>query len=193
MNAGFRQVGCAALSALIAGLALAALGCERADRGDYPKGPGTAGSAGPQGAANILHEAPPTDASSAGERLAASLPASTQSGSPEEIELRSNAGTYLVRYHTAPAPIPANELFAIEFTVLAAATGAPVSDVEVSVDAAMPDHGHGMNTQPALASLGPGKWRAEGMLFHMPGYWELYFDVRRAGRGERAQAAVHLE
>jgi hypothetical protein len=31
------------------------------------------------------------------------------------------------------------------------------------------------------------------MLFHMPGYWELYFDLSREGIMERAQGAVTLE
>jgi hypothetical protein len=39
----------------------------------------------------------------------------------------------------------------------------------------------------------PGAYRVDGMLFHMPGYWELYFDLSREGVMERAQGAVTLE
>ena len=60
-------------------------------------------------------------------------------------------------------------------------------------DAAMPQHGHGMNVKPTVKSLGGGRFRVEGMLFHMPGSWELYLDLVRAGVLERAQGTVTLE
>jgi len=34
---------------------------------------------------------------------------------------------------------------------------------------------------------------AEGLLFHMPGRWQLLFDVERGGRTERLEADVVLE
>ena len=70
---------------------------------------------------------------------------------------------------------------------------APRGDIELSVDAAMPEHGHGMNRVPSVAALGDGRFRAEGLLFHMPGRWEIYFDVTRGAITERAQADVELE
>ena len=60
-------------------------------------------------------------------------------------------------------------------------------------DAAMPQHGHGMNVAPTVKQVAPGTYRVDGMLFHMPGYWELYFDLSREGVMERAQGAVTLE
>jgi hypothetical protein len=45
------------------------------------------------------------------------------------------------------------------------------------VDATMPEHQHGMNYRPRLLDLGAGRWRAEGLMFHMAGRWELRFDV----------------
>ena len=36
-------------------------------------------------------------------------------------------------------------------------------------------------------------FRAEGMLFHMPGHWEMYFDITQGGRSERAQVDVDLK
>jgi cytochrome c peroxidase len=47
----------------------------------------------------------------------------------------------------------------------------------LKVDAHMPAHRHGMNYAPKVTALGPGRWRAEGLLFHMPGRWELVFVV----------------
>jgi cytochrome c peroxidase len=55
----------------------------------------------------------------------------------------------------------------------------------IKVDAHMPEHRHGMNYAPALKPLGPGRWRAEGLMFHMPGKWELVFEIRAAGKTDR--------
>jgi hypothetical protein len=54
----------------------------------------------------------------------------------------------------------------------------PVGATLQRVDAHMPEHRHGMNYRPSLKQLAPGRWRAEGLLFHMPGRWELVFDVQ---------------
>jgi len=69
---------------------------------------------------------------------------------------------------------------------------APRGDLELSVDAAMPEHGHGMNRVPRIET-GDGHFRAEGLLFHMPGKWELYFDVTQGAVTERAQTIILLE
>jgi hypothetical protein len=57
----------------------------------------------------------------------------------------------------------------------------------------MPQHGHGMNVAPTVKRTGEGTFRVDGMLFHMPGYWELYFDLGSAGTLERTQGSVTLE
>lgn len=133
----------------------------------------------------------------------ASAPASAAASQPDDArladdaaahEIRSNDGTYVVRYRTTPSPIPLNEPFAVEFRVRwsdAAKSSPP--DVKVLVDAAMPEHQHGMNVQPKLIEDGPAAGTARGMLFHMPGRWELYFDITRNGVTERAQTSIELE
>jgi hypothetical protein len=50
-----------------------------------------------------------------------------------------------------------------------------------------------MNRLPRMITLGDGRFRAEGMLFHMEGSWELYFDVGDGPLTERGQAEVFLE
>lgn len=50
------------------------------------------------------------------------------------------------------------------------------------VDASMPAHRHGMNYRPSLTALGEGRYRAEGLMFHMAGDWELRFEVELAGQ-----------
>jgi hypothetical protein len=52
----------------------------------------------------------------------------------------------------------------------------------VRVDATMPEHKHGMNYAPTLEATGNGRYRVDGLLFHMPGSWEVAFDVRPADK-----------
>jgi hypothetical protein len=80
----------------------------------------------------------------------------------------------------------------MDVRVTAVAGGAPFEGT-LRADAAMPQHGHGMNVAPTMKQVAPGAYRVDGMLFHMPGYWELYFDLSREGIMERAQGAVTLE
>lgn len=61
-----------------------------------------------------------------------------------------------------------------------------------AVDATMPAHRHGMNYRPTLRPLGEGRWRAEGLLWHMAGTWELRFDVVLDGRTRVLRQAVDL-
>ena len=55
----------------------------------------------------------------------------------------------------------------------------------VALDAVMPDHRHGMNYRPTIVGNGEGRFRVEGVVFHMPGRWELAIDVRAGGDVER--------
>lgn len=66
----------------------------------------------------------------------------------------------------------------------------PPDAVLLRVDAVMPEHGHGMNYRPSVTAVSPGRWRAEGLLFQMPGSWELRLDVLAAGRTERLRQTI---
>ena len=63
----------------------------------------------------------------------------------------------------------------------------------ISVDADMPSHGHGMVSKPILQYLGDGAWHVDGMMLHMPGYWEIYVDVERDGLTDRTIFPINLE
>jgi cytochrome c peroxidase len=63
-------------------------------------------------------------------------------------------------------------------------SGQPQAEA-LKVDAHMPEHRHGMNYAASVTPLAPGRWRAEGLMFHMPGRWEFVFEVRAAGVTER--------
>lgn len=102
---------------------------------------------------------------------------STRSESP-----RAQAGRYAVHLRASPQPAVGRH-FAVLFLVCGPA-GAAEPDA-VTVDARMPKHGHGMNYRPTVAALGGGHYRAEGLMFHMPGEWELTFSVQDGGASER--------
>jgi hypothetical protein len=56
------------------------------------------------------------------------------------------------------------------------------------VDASMPEHRHGMNYRPGVSARADGQFRAEGLMFHMPGRWELVFEWRDAAGATRRLA-----
>lgn len=62
----------------------------------------------------------------------------------------------------------------------------------VAVDATMPAHRHGMNYRPSIATLGPGRWRVHGLLWHMRGSWELALELRVTGGRQTLRQAVDL-
>lgn len=94
---------------------------------------------------------------------------------------RLESPRYVVAFKTEAIAV-ANH-FAMEIAACAK-PGHPVPE-SLKVDAHMPEHRHGMNYAPEVKPLGPGRWRAEGLMFHMPGKWELVFEIRAAGRTDR--------
>jgi len=63
----------------------------------------------------------------------------------------------------------------------------------VRVDANMPLHRHGMNYRPVVTAQSEAMFRAEGLLFHMPGRWDVTFDVDTGARVERLTGTLQLE
>jgi hypothetical protein len=63
------------------------------------------------------------------------------------------------------------------------------------VDAEMPEHRHGMNYQPSIRARDrPNYFLAEGLLFHMPGRWQVTFELKRQGGPvQRLTADITLE
>ena len=108
--------------------------------------------------------------------------------------VESNDGSYLVWFRTDPKEIPLNEPFDMEVRVqVLGAKPTPSASLALRADAAMPAHQHGMNRVPVVTPRGKDGFHVSGMLFHMPGHWELYFDVTRGAMTERAQVDIQLE
>lgn len=80
-------------------------------------------------------------------------------------------GPVALLWHTEPAAPAVGQAFVLHVTLC------PPEARLVRVDATMPEHRHGMNYRPSLRSPEPGRWRADGLLWHMSGRWELRLDV----------------
>ena len=89
---------------------------------------------------------------------------------PYPTEVLSDKENYIVSYSNDG--IPLNEEFSLLFQITDPER-IPVKPSSVEVDAAMPTHEHGMNQLPTESEDGDG-YRADGMLFSMEGYWEMY-------------------
>lgn len=58
------------------------------------------------------------------------------------------------------------------------AAGQPVNGATINIHGGMPEHGHGLPTQPrAAASAGEGVYAIEGLRFNMGGWWELALTI----------------
>jgi hypothetical protein len=95
------------------------------------------------------------------------------------------AGTQTIVYRFLPAELKTDRHFSLLIETCPLSAGA-----ELRVDATMPAHRHGMNYKPTVTREGPGRWRADGLLLHMPGEWQFRFDLREDGRTERLTDAL---
>ena len=97
---------------------------------------------------------------------------------------------YLLAFRPDPLHIEVGEPFALVLNVCTK-RGDPAE--LLAVDANMPEHRHGMNYRTSIVSKGDGRFRAEGMLFHMAGRWEITFDVRAGEESERLTHDIILK
>ena len=79
-------------------------------------------------------------------------------------------------FRTLPARVAVGRPFKVEAVVCPGAGGA--RPAKLVVDADMPAHRHGMNYRARVQALGGGRYRAEGLMFHMPGRWRFVFDLQ---------------
>lgn len=57
---------------------------------------------------------------------------------------------------------------------ITSADGNPVENATLAIDGGMPQHGHGLPTNPLMTeSLGEGRYKIEGVRFNMRGWWEF--------------------
>lgn len=78
------------------------------------------------------------------------------------------------RVRIAQRPEPALNRFQTWQLQIATAKGQPVVGAVINATGGMPQHGHGMPTQPrARPGETAGEYHLEGLEFSMPGWWEV--------------------
>jgi hypothetical protein len=119
--------------------------------------------------------------------LAAAVPARAACPPPPEAGERLGSGAVELAWRAEAGPIGVSRPFALLVTLC------PADARLVRVDATMPEHRHGMNYRPTVQAMGGGLWRAEGLLWHMGGRWELRLDVEAAGVTHTLRQSVTLK
>ncbi len=105
---------------------------------------------------------------------------------------RAEATAYVLFFATNPAEPAVGQPFTMAVSVCARAAGAAIPPL--TVDAWMPEHRHGMNYRTRVTQDGPGRFHVSGLLFHMPGRWEVLFGFPTpSGATDRATATIELE
>lgn len=104
----------------------------------------------------------------------------------EAVKRTTQAGFYQVEVRFVPAEPKLGELFVAE-AVLRDKDGVLIDDGKVALDARMPQHNHGMETDPIdlpgacdaakVCTHAGGVYRTEGFKFHMPGAWTVTVDA----------------
>jgi len=89
-------------------------------------------------------------------------------------------------------PLVINDMHSWEL-VLTDSDGAPVTGANIDLAGGMPAHDHGLPTRPRVTGLEePGRYRVDGMRFHMPGAWELVLTISLGASRERLVLALVL-
>ncbi len=108
--------------------------------------------------------------------------ASCPTGVDDGIPIRQGELTLAWRpLLTGDKPAPANRIPMAKHFALAVQLcdkGGTSTAQLTKADASMPAHRHGMNYKPVIKAQGNGRFRVEGMMFHMAGQWQLAFEVQ---------------
>ena len=109
-----------------------------------------------------------------------------------EQEWSTRRGVYKISFEAELDPLEINKIHAWVLSVRTS-SGDPVTTAEISVLGGMPLHDHGMPTRPRVTEyLGDGRYRLEGMRFHMNGRWEVSVTVKADGKVDTAVIALDL-
>ena len=97
-----------------------------------------------------------------------------------------------VMYKSTSGNIRINRIHSWEVTVKDA-DGKPVNNAKVTVVGDMPEHGHGLPTQPEVTKIGAeGLYRFDGMKFTMPGWWIVTISVMANGTHDNVSFNLNI-
>ena len=120
---------------------------------------------------------------------------SPEAGVPRPLQQRTSAGNFTVSLQPKEGkPIIQNEHFSLDLSLEPKNSDSKTEAKKLVVVADMPAHSHGMNTKPEVTLISPGKYRIDGMLFHMAGDWVITVRIDPGnGQWEQADFPVSIE
>ena len=102
----------------------------------------------------------------------------TTPASAKEPDLSIETGEGLrILIHSQLSPLQINRIHSWHVEVVDA-DSKPVTDAVVAVTGGMPEHDHGLPTQPKVTEeIKPGTYLLQGVRFHMPGKWRIMISI----------------
>jgi hypothetical protein len=88
----------------------------------------------------------------------------------------SSDGVFRLQTHSHLSGLSARIFSEVEFT-LTDKLNVPVTGAHIRLSGGMRAHGHGLPTRPLVKELDVGRYIVRGLMFSMPGSWELQFDI----------------
>jgi hypothetical protein len=124
--------------------------------------------------------------------LTGATAAATQEPDPS-LARTSDQGRFTVQISSDANPIPMRRIHSWTIRV-ADPSGEPVDGAAIRVSGGMPDHGHGLPTQPQVSPTETlGRYRISGVRFSMTGWWVLNLAIRTPdGRADTVTFNVTL-
>jgi len=118
-------------------------------------------------------------------------------GAPADLDVSSMrlSENKIIRasYQSNLEPVPVNKIHSWTLKV-ETPDGQPLTDANIIVDGDMPEHGHGLPTQPEVTQeLDGGEYIVEGMKFSMPGWWVITFSIQTQDRGDTVSFNLFLK
>ena len=94
----------------------------------------------------------------------------------------SDKSLFRVSYTASTGTVLVNQIH--QWTLhVETADGRPVENADINVDGDMPQHGHGLPTQPRVTKyLGNGDYLVDGLKFQMGGWWLMDFTITANGQ-----------
>jgi hypothetical protein len=101
---------------------------------------------------------------------------------PKDLDMSTMRMTahkhFHVMYESLSGRLPLNKIHSWKLSVKNAKEQ-PVNNAKISVVGDMPEHGHGLPTNPEVTKdAGAGAYRVDGMKFSMPGWWVITFNIK---------------
>jgi len=112
-------------------------------------------------------------------------------GQAEGNSYSSERGLFRVSYESQLQPIAINRIHSWTLSVTDG-NGRPVTGADIAIKGGMPQHNHGLATQPTIEPAAEGKYLLQGLRFHMMGYWELELTIDDGNARDTVMIALAL-